>query len=754
MKYKDSRLSCEVRAKDLLERMTLTEKVGQLNQRLYGFRAYEREGDTVKVSDTFKDEVKRWSGIGVLYGLYRADPWSARNYETGISREQAVKTYNLLQSYVMEHSRLEIPMLLSTECPHGHQALDGYLLPVNLAMGAAFSKELVYQAYRVCGKQMRELGVDLALISLLDILRDPRWGRSEECFGEDPYLASALSASVIKGVMAEGVEVVAKHLAAQGETTGGVNASAARIGERELREIHLPPVKACVDAGVSAVMAAYNEIDGILCHANSWLLQQVLGKEMGFDGIVMADGFAVDRLEVLTGDIRTTGAKALNAGVDVSLWDEGFTHLEQGVKDGLISEGRLDEAVLKVLTMKFRRGLFEHPLLGEAKKKVFTFSAEKENLELARQSAVLLKNEGELLPLDKTGTMKIAVIGPNAFDIYSQLGDYTPPVLDGVTIADGIKAYATQHENLKVTFSQGCQGADSAMLIDQAEQQSAEADVTILVLGGTSSRFGDVSFDKNGAAVTSGEVHMDCGEGVDLSSLKLPDEQLAMADRVYQAAKKTITIVIAGRPYNIGAIVERTDALLYSFYPGPKGGRAIAELLFADAVPSGRLPVSFPRDAARLPSYYNYRNSYQAMHYADGQDGPLYAFGYGMAYDEMTYSDFSVSKEVIGISELMQKPVLLKMVMENRSKRPVFGVPMVFTSRLGGSVAPRASELKGFEKILLYPGESKSVTIKLEHAAFSCWNEQMIYKTEPGRVRIQVKDGGHLLWSKEIKLKD
>lgn len=449
-------------------------------------------------------------------------------------------------------------MLLSMECPHGHQALDGYLLPVNLAMGAAFSKELVYQAYRVCGKQMRELGVDLALISLLDILRNPRWGRSEECFGEDPYLASALSASVIKGVM--------------------------------------------------------------------------------------ADGFAVDRLEVLTGDIRTTGAKALNAGVDVSLWDEGFTHLEQGVKDGLISEGRLDEAVLKVLTMKFRRGLFEHPLLGEAKKKFFTFSAEKENLELARQSAVLLKNEGELLPLDKTGTMKLAVIGPNAFDIYSQLGDYTPPVLDGVTIADGIKAYATQHENLKVTFSQGCQGADSAMLIDQAEQQSAEADVTILVLGGTSSRFGDVSFDKNGAAVTSGEVHMDCGEGVDLSSLKLPDEQLAMADRVYQAAKKTITIVIAGRPYNIGAIVERTDALLYSFYPGPKGGRAIAELRFADAVPSGRLPVSFPRDAARLPSYYNYRNSYQAMHYADGQDDPLYAFGYGMAYDEMTYSDFSVSK--------------------------------------------------------------------------------------------------------------
>lgn len=214
MKYKDSSLSAEVRAKDMIKRMTVGEKVGQLNQRLYGFHAYERKEDTITISPEFEREVERWGGIGVLYGLYRADPWSQRDYENGISGEQAVKTYNLLQSYVLEHSRLGIPMLLSSECPHGHQALDGYLLPVNLAMGATFSKELVYEAYKICGKQMKELGVDLALISMLDILRDPRWGRSEECFGEDPYLASVLSEAVVKGVMSEGVDVVAKHFAA------------------------------------------------------------------------------------------------------------------------------------------------------------------------------------------------------------------------------------------------------------------------------------------------------------------------------------------------------------------------------------------------------------------------------------------------------------------------------------------------------------------------------------------------------------
>ena len=240
--YEDQTLSPRERARDLLSRMTLREKVGQLTQRLYGFGIYERRGREVVLLDEFKQEVERYSGLGTLYGLYRADPWSGKDFRTGLDGDLAPKARNQVQQYVLEHSRLRIPVLMSTECPHGHQALDGYLLPVNLAAGAAFSPALLEAAAGVAGAQLRQMGVDLALVSALDVLRDPRWGRSEECFGEDPVLAGRMAQAVVRGIQRQGVDVVAKHLCAQGETTGGVNASAARIGCRELREIHLPPV--------------------------------------------------------------------------------------------------------------------------------------------------------------------------------------------------------------------------------------------------------------------------------------------------------------------------------------------------------------------------------------------------------------------------------------------------------------------------------------------------------------------------------
>ena len=250
--YQNPALDPEERAEDLLGRMTLREKIGQLNQRLYGFSSFERQGEELTLTEEFRDEVARYSGLGALYGLHRADPWSGKNFDTGLDGKLSPKASNLVQKYVLDHSRLGIPALLSSECPHGHQALDGYLLPVNLAVGCSFAPELLKAAAEVCGKQLKEMGIDLALVSALDVLRDPRWGRSEECFGEDPYLASRMAEAVVTGIQSQGVEVTAKHLCGQGETTGGVNASAARIGQRELREIHLPPVKACVEAGVTS----------------------------------------------------------------------------------------------------------------------------------------------------------------------------------------------------------------------------------------------------------------------------------------------------------------------------------------------------------------------------------------------------------------------------------------------------------------------------------------------------------------------
>ena len=398
-KYQDAALSPRERAEDLLEKMTLKEKVGQLNQRLYGFRIYERDGENVTFTEEFREEVEKMGGLGVLYGFYRADPWADKDENTGITTGLSRKAYNALQKYVLDHSRLGIPVMMSSECPHGHQALGGGLLPVNLAAGATFDPEALKEGYEACGRQVKSGHVELALMSALDMLRDPRWGRSEECYSEDPYLSSRMAAAAVTGMQSEGVSCVAKHFCGQGETTGGVNASAARIGEQELREIHFPAMQACCDAGVDGVMAAYNEIDGVYCHSNPWLLRDVLREEMGFQGIVMADGLAVDFLKNTEGDTLHAGATALKAGVDVGLWDESFSRLGEAVEKGLVDEKLLDEAVLRVLELKFKRGLFEHPYMEENMLEAEEAGINAASLKLARESAVLLKNEKQVLPL-------------------------------------------------------------------------------------------------------------------------------------------------------------------------------------------------------------------------------------------------------------------------------------------------------------------------------------------------------------------
>jgi beta-glucosidase len=273
--------------------------------------------------------------------------------------------------------------------------------------------------------------------------------------------------------------------------------------------------------------------------------------------------------------------------------------------------------------------------------------------------------------------------------------------------------------------------------------------VTLLVLGGSSSRFGQAQFDKNGAVITDQAkmAKMDCGEGVDLSSLKLPKEQLALAQAVYRAARKTVTVVIAGRPYDLQGIMSETDALMYAFYPGPEGGRALAGLLFGEVSPSGRLPVSIPRGAERLPAYYNYRNSYDAMHYCDGEDGPLFSFGYGLGYGDAKYSDFKLQPD--GACE---GDMVLEFDMENDEECAVWGVPMVFVSRFEGSVIPRAKELAAFDKRRLAPGERVRVQIRVEKEAFFGWNREMKYKADSGRARIMLRDGKKDLWSGDIEL--
>ena len=755
-RYKDASLPTAERVNDLLSHMTLREKVGQLNQRLYGFRAYERKGDEITLTKETIEEAKYFGGLGVVYGLYRADPWSAKTEENGLSKEYAVKGYNLLQRCCLEHSRLGIPLLLSSECPHGHQALDGYLLPVNLAAGATFDPKLYKEAVSVCAHQLKQMGVNLSLVSALDVARDPRWGRTEECFGEDPYLCSCFAKAAVEGTQSEGVAMVAKHFCAQGETTGGVNASAARIGERELREIHLPAAKACCEAGVKGVMAAYNEIDGVYCHMNHHLLTEILRDEFGFDGIVMADGVALDRLQEAVGDEPHAAALALFAGVDVSLWDNVFPYLEDAVKDGLLDESLLDEAVKRVLTLKFEQGLFEHPYLPEdSKEESYTMEKYPQSLQLARESVVLLKNQN-VLPL-KTSDQKILVLGPSADDIYRMLGDYTPPVSDenSFTLLKGLEYLAGERiiKTCSYTALTEEKKKEVQKLIDWA-------DVVIMAIGGSSSRFGGALFDNNGAAVVQGTQKdskdsdlvrknreawaMDCGEGMDSSTLSLPGDQLDWFLFVRESNKPLISIVVAGRPYAISEIASKTDALLYSFYPGPYGGLALAQLLYGQESPSGRLPISIPAHVGQLPVYYNPKRSYEAMKYWDEEDHALYEFGEGFGYGQLSYENMTLQKETDHDSFTYK----VTFSVSNKSDADDFAVPQLYVRDIAASTVRRVRELKGFTKTSLKAGQTKQISIVLDKAAFTIWNLNMKQVVEPGEFEILLMDQGKI-WDRQ-----
>lgn len=735
--FQNSKLSPQERAHDLCARLTSREKAGQLNQRLYGFQSVRREGERLTLDEAFQNEVLHFGGLGTLYGLYRADPWSGRDRENGLYGENAVRAYNLAQRFVVEHSRFGIPMLVSSECPHGHQALDGYLLPVNLAVGATFRPELLYEAGKVCGRQLRELGVDFALVSTLDILRDPRWGRAEECYGEDPFHASRFARAIVRGIQSQGVAVVAKHFCAQGETTGGLNASAARIGPRELREIHLPAARAVCQAGVRGIMAAYNEIDGVPCHASEELLREVLRGEFGFDGVVMADGCAIDRLNDQTGGALASGALALRSGVEISLWDEGFSRLDEALEKGLIDEATLNRAVERVLALKFERGLFEHPYLPEGRKLTF-FSKEKfpQSLELSRESLVLLKNKG-VLPLAARGTT--ALIGPAADDLYRQLGDYTPPMEPeaGCTLLQGLRELTGPE--LRLLY---CDGSDP----ERAAALAAEADTVVLALGGSSSRFEQARFDVNGAALNGS---MDCGEGVDSAGLRLPDGQHELFARMRPAAKKLVTVLIAGRPYAVPEIAQGSDALMVAFYPGPWGGQALAEALLGRFSPSGRLPVSFPRHPGQLPVYYNPKAGTVPWNYADSKEGPLFAFGDGMGYGRVHYCDFTLLPKPLpeGTLPVDDTPVLeLRFRAENPGTTEESAVPMLFVTDLEADVTRRVRELKAFGKKAVPAGESAAFSLTLTADDLAVWNRRMERELQRGRFLLCLQDGGRSLY--------
>jgi beta-glucosidase len=732
---------------ELLSRMTLNEKVGQLNQRMYGWNAYKRVGDDIELTEEFKNEVLKFDGMGALYGFLRADPWSAVTYETGITYDMAAKAVNKLQRYIEENTRLGIPVLMTTDSPHGNMMLDGYLLPSILAMGCTFNPSLIEKSYDVCAKQVKKCGMGATLVSILDMLRDPRWGRSEECFGEDPYLSSKMAKAVVTGCQGntqdgcfdkDHLAAVAKHFCGQGECQGGINANPANIGKRELREIHLPTMKACCEANVSGCMAAYNEIDGIPCNANKEILIDVLRSEFNFEGIVMADGYAVDGLTILTGDAIKAGALALSSGVDLSLWDYSFTLLEKAVEQGFVSEEDINRSVRRVLSLKYSLGLFDNPFVEEDISNQINYENNDISLKIARESIVLLENKDNLLPLSNN-FKKIAIIGPNADNIYNQLGDYTPPIdtENGITILDGIRRIA--YDGAIISYAKGCDiRGDGREGFEEAVKIANEADVVILALGTSSKRNFDIITDKTGAVVSyENPTEMDCGEGVDVANLQLGGLQNELANLMFDIEKPVITVLIQGRPNAIEEISRRTTALLCSFYPGPLGGQAIAEIIFGKINPSGHLSVSVPRSSFLLPTYYNYKETGADRSYIDMKRASLYPFGYGLSYTVFEYSDLKVVTEEINAENIENgQSVSITVNVKNAGNIGGFTVAQLYIKDLQATVTRRVKELKGFKKLWLEKNESRVVEFILGKNELGIWDISMKFTVEPGTIRL------------------
>ncbi|MFE0140712.1 glycoside hydrolase family 3 N-terminal domain-containing protein [[Kitasatospora] papulosa] len=756
--FRDPAMPVADRVRDLLSRMTLTEKVGQVNQRMYGWDAYERTASGHRLTDAFRAEVAAGDGMGALYGLQRADPWSGVTAETGIGAADGARVADAVQRHVVGNTRLGIPVLLVEEMPHGLQALDGTLLPVNLAVGATWDPELYEEAARLAAAQLRARGGHVALVSALDLVRDPRWGRAEECFGEDPYLAARFTEALVRGVQGPAGEaigpdraaVVLKHFAGQGATVGGRNSAATELGLRELHEIHLVAARAGVRAGAAGLMAAYNEFDGVPCAANPRLLTGILRERWGFEGLVMADGLAVDRLVRLAGDPVAAGAMALRAGTDLSLWDDCYPRLGEAVRRGLVEEAVLDRAVGRVLALKFRLGLFERPYTVE--RVPDPGGLERLSERMARECVTLLAHDGVTLPLAGLPSGTLAVIGPNADSVPQQIGDYTAPQRPGTGggVLAGLRAAAP--EGTEVAYARGCGlvGGDLSGL-PEAVALAAGADVAVLVLGGSSARERDTRFDANGAAVVlaGNPVEMTCGEGVDLAELGLPQGQSALLDAVSATGTPIVVVLVQGRPHALPDLTGKAAAVLSAWYPGPWGGRAVADVLFGEAEPQGRLPVSVPRSPAQLPVFYNGKDhGYRG--YVDQPATARHPFGHGLSYTTVEYGEPRLSLAAAGADAFAgdedgsRAPVSCEVRVSNTGARPVRETVQLYVRRVrGGTTWPRTRELRGFVQVELAPGESTDVTFPVEAGTLASFTYAGEWAVEPGEFAIGTGPSSH-----------
>lgn len=739
--YKDPKATTENRVADLISKMTIKEKIGQLCSPL-GWEMYEKTGNDVKVSDKYV-KLMQESQPGVFWAVLRADPWTQKTLETGLNPELAAKALNELQRYTIENSRLGIPLLIAEECPHGHMAIGTTVFPTSLAQASTFNRELIFQMGEAIALEARLQGAHIGYGPILDIARDPRWSRMEETFGEDPVLSGTLGSEFVKGLQGsdiqEGRHVYStlKHFAAYGIPVGGHNGQPAQIGTRELFTDHLSPFKMAVEAGAKTIMTSYNTVDGIPSTSNRYLLTDVLRNQWEFNGFVFSDLGSVEGIATshrTAPSIKHAASLALHAGVDVDLGGNAYgKNMEKALEEGLITEDELNTAVANVLRLKFDMGLFENPYVDPQKAKETVRNEHHKSVarDVARQGTVLLKNNN-LLPLSKD-IKSIAVVGPNADNIYNQLGDYTAPQErdNVVTILDGIKNVVKK--GTKVVYAKGCAIRDTTQSnIPDAVAAAMQSDVVIAVVGGSSARDFKTDYIDTGAAVVTDKddeiiSDMESGEGYDRNTLTLMGDQEKLLEALFATGKPVIVIYIQGRPLDMNLASEKADALLNAWYPGQEGGNAIADILFGDYNPAGRMSVSVPRSVGQLPVYYSLGKQSK---YVEGESTPLYSFGFGLSYTQFEYSDLEVKRQ--------SDNTFISFNITNIGERDGEEVPQLYIRDVISSVFTPPIQLKDFERIHIRKGETQKVTFTLDDSQLTLFNKEMKEVVEPGEFSVMI----------------
>lgn len=701
------------KVESLLSQMTLDEKIGQINQ------------------------VSPYGPVDSLAAGVRAGEAGSMLNEVDPER------INALQKIAVEESRLGIPILFSRDVIHGFRTV----MPIPLGLAATFDPDLVEEGARVAAREATANGIRWTFSPMLDISRDPRWGRIAESSGEDTYLTSVMAGAMVRGYQGtryddpESMAACAKHFVGYGAAEGGRDYNSTYLTERQLRNDYFPPFQAAIDNGALTLMTSFNDNDGIPSTGNKWLLTDVLRNEWGFDGMVVTDWNSAR--EMIThgyaNDDKDAAEKSLAAGVDMDMMSFVFKrHLKELLDEGRITESMIDNAVRNVLRLKFRLGLFEHPYADTARMREVTYCDD--HLETARRSAaasaVLLRNEKQVLPFGET-IHRLMVAGPMADAAYDQLGTWC---FDGeadhtVTPLAALRdLYGSRVQILYDDLLPYSRATTSGSRLAAFTAQARTCDAVVLFLGEE--------------AILSGEAHC-------LTDLHLQGDQRALLAAARRSGKPVVTVVMAGRPLTVAEDLENTDALMWSFHPGTMGGTALAQLLFGDEVPAGRLPVTFPVSVGQIPIYYNHHMTGRPAlgsetllndiplhagqtslgcrsYYLDAGFGPLYPFGYGLTYTTFEYGKPVLEKEVFTADDTIR----VSCEVTNTGSRRATETVQLYVRDMKGSLTRPVRELKGFERVALEPGESRTVEMSLPVADLAFWGADRVRRVEPGDFRL------------------